>query len=145
MLPAWGSQDSLSKYLCFKVGVLPGSAEKFMWALLVTREGLTCCFWAGSGLWTTEVINQCWLTCTAWQCCSPRWKPNLLFALFRHGQWNFNSLLLRKVNLMCWLLPLFVTPSRIDLYLCVLLADMKVVFPVTSLEINGKSSSAQAT
>lgn len=72
-------------------------------------------------------------------------KARLTLCLFQAWPMEFESLLLRKINLVCCLLPLFLTPSRIDVYLCFLLADVEVVFPVTSLDIHSKKSSAQTT
>lgn len=72
-------------------------------------------------------------------------KAKLTLCLFQAWPMEFESLLLRKINVMCFLLPLFLTPSRIDARLCFLLADIEVVFPVTSLDMHSKKSSAQTT
>lgn len=64
-------------------------------------------------------------------------KAKLILSPFQAWPMEFESLLLRKRKVVCCLLPLFLTPSRIDLYLCFLLADITLMTEVISSDFSG--------
>lgn len=119
MLPALVRVTSLLPLEVQSAPEIAPIAVKFMWALLVTSEGLACYRSAptqqtsyGSGPSMLADFHR--LTLLFFKV-----RANLILCPFQAWLMEFESLRLQKINLVCCLLPLFLTPSKIDLVLCV--------------------------